>query len=46
MHKSTHETAPEKTKKNRLTLYILVAMVLGGVLGAIVHSNFNAATAQ
>ncbi|TAF88454.1 MAG: dicarboxylate/amino acid:cation symporter, partial [Flavobacteriia bacterium] len=45
MHEGTHTTAPEKTKKNRLTLYILVAMVLGGILGAIVHSNFNAATA-
>ncbi len=45
MHETSHTTAPVKTKKNRLTLYILVAMVLGGILGAIVHSNFNAATA-
>ena len=46
MHKGLHETAPVKTKKNRLTLYILVAMLLGGILGAIVHSNFNESTAQ
>ena len=46
MHKGPHETVPVKTKKNRLTLYILVAMLLGGILGAIVHSNFNESTAQ
>jgi hypothetical protein len=45
MHEGTHTTAPEKTKKNRLTLYILVAMLLGGILGAIVHSNFSAEAA-
>jgi len=45
MHKDSAQTAPEKTKKNRLTLYILIAMVLGGVLGAFVHSNFKAETA-
>ena len=44
---SGHTTAaPEKQKKNRLTLYILVAMVLGATLGAIVHANFDAASAE
>ena len=41
MHEGTHHSAPQQTKKNRLTLYIIIAMVLGGILGAIVHANFN-----
>ncbi|MFN5311405.1 MAG: dicarboxylate/amino acid:cation symporter, partial [Flavobacteriales bacterium] len=45
MQESPTTNAPEKTKKNRLTLYILVAMVLGGVLGSFVHLNFDAAVA-
>ena len=45
MQQGSDTTAPEKTKKNRLTLYILVAMILGGILGAFVHSNYSAAAA-
>ena len=45
MQQGSETTAPEKTKKNRLTLYILVAMLLGGILGAFVHSNYSAAAA-
>jgi Na+/H+-dicarboxylate symporter len=45
MQQGSDTTAPEKTKKNRLTLYILVAMLLGGILGAFVHSNYSAAAA-
>jgi len=45
MQQGSDSTAPEKTKKNRLTLYILVAMLLGGILGAFVHSNYSAAAA-
>jgi Na+/H+-dicarboxylate symporter len=37
--------SPQKQKKSRLTLYILVAMVLGATLGAIIHKNFDAETA-
>jgi len=37
--------SPQKQKKSRLTLYILVAMVLGATLGAIIHQNFDAETA-
>jgi Na+/H+-dicarboxylate symporter len=37
--------SPKKQKKSRLTLYILVAMVLGATLGAIIHQNFDAETA-
>ena len=45
MQQGSDATAPKKTKKNRLTLYILIAMLLGGILGAFVHSNYSAATA-
>lgn len=45
MQQGSDTTAPVKTKKNRLTLYILVAMLLGGILGAFVHSNYSAAAA-
>jgi Na+/H+-dicarboxylate symporter len=45
MQQGSDTTAPEKTKKNRLTLYILVAMLLGGILGAVVHSNYSASAA-
>jgi len=45
MQQGSDSKAPEKTKKNRLTLYILVAMLLGGILGAFVHSNYSAAAA-
>jgi Na+/H+-dicarboxylate symporter len=45
MQQGSDSTAPEKTKKNRLTLYILVAMLLGGILGAFVHSNYSASAA-
>jgi len=45
MQQGSDTTAPKKTKKNRLTLYILVAMLLGGILGAFVHSNYSAAAA-
>ncbi len=37
--------SPQKQKKSRLTLYILVAMVLGATLGAIIHQNFDAESA-
>lgn len=36
---------PEKQKKSRLTLYILIAMVLGATLGAVVHQSVDAETA-
>ncbi len=42
MNQDHHIESPEKQKKSRLTLYILVAMVLGATLGAIVHKNFDA----
>ena len=45
MQQGSDTTAPVKTKKNRLTLYILVAMLLGGILGDFVHSNYSAAAA-
>lgn len=45
MNKDHHTESPEKQKKSRLTVYILVAMVLGATLGAIVHQNFDAETA-
>jgi Na+/H+-dicarboxylate symporter len=45
MSNTTHTSQREKPQKNRLTLYILVAMVLGGVLGGIVHTYFDKATA-
>lgn len=45
MNQDHHIESPEKQKKSRLTLYILVAMVLGATLGAVVHKNFDAETA-
>jgi Na+/H+-dicarboxylate symporter len=45
MSQDHHTESPSKQKKSRLTLYILVAMVLGATLGAIVHKNFDADTA-
>jgi Na+/H+-dicarboxylate symporter len=41
MHEGTHHSVPQQNKKNRLTLYIIIAMLLGGILGAIVHANFD-----
>lgn len=38
------EIAHQPTKKSRLTLYILIAMVLGIVAGYYVHENYDAAT--
>lgn len=45
MNQDHHIESPVKQKKSRLTLYILVAMVLGATLGAIVHQNFDSETA-
>jgi len=45
MHKNSHTSKHEKPQKNKLTRYILIAMVLGGILGAFIHSNFKADTA-
>jgi len=45
MHQDHVIESPQKQKKSRLTLYILVAMVLGATLGAIIHQNFDADTA-
>lgn len=39
---SSHQTKPQK---NRLTIYILVAMLLGGILGTFIHLNFDEKTA-
>jgi Na+/H+-dicarboxylate symporter len=38
------EISHQPTKKSRLTLYILIAMVLGIVAGYIVHENYPAET--
>ena len=38
------EVAHQPTKKSRLTLYILIAMVLGMVAGYFVHENYPADT--
>ena len=38
------EIAHQPTKKSRLTLYILIAMVLGIVAGYFVHENYPAET--
>ena len=38
------EIPHQATKKSRLTLYILLAMVLGIVAGYFVHENYDAAT--
>ncbi len=44
----SHNPSTEETKKqpkNRLTLYILVAMIAGATLGAIIHTSCDQATA-
>lgn len=45
-NKDSHQTTAAKPQKNRLTLYILVAMLLGGILGAIIHNTCNVKTAE
>jgi len=40
------EIAHQQTKKSKLTLYILIAMVLGIIAGYYVHENYNAATVK
>ena len=45
-NKDSHQTTAAKPQKNRLTLYILVAMLLGGILGAIIHNSCNVKTAE
>ena len=40
------EIAHQPTKKSRLTLYILIAMVLGIVAGYYVHENYEAGTVK
>ncbi len=41
MNESPAASNPVKQKKSKLTLYILIAMVLGATLGAIVHANVS-----
>jgi Na+/H+-dicarboxylate symporter len=41
MNESLAASKPVKQKKSKLTLYILIAMVLGATLGAIVHANVS-----
>ena len=45
-NKDSQQTTAAKPQKNRLTLYILVAMLLGGILGAIIHNSCNVKTAE
>jgi Na+/H+-dicarboxylate symporter len=48
LFKMSHNPSTEETKKqpkNRLTLYILVAMIAGATLGAIIHTSCDQATA-
>lgn len=45
MHKVPASSHQIKTQKNRLTLYILLAMLLGGILGTFIHLNFDAKAA-
>lgn len=45
-NKDPHQTTAAKPQKNRLTLYILVAMLLGGILGAIIHNSCDIKTAE
>jgi len=45
-NKDSHQTTAAKPQKNRLTLYILVAMLLGGILGAIIHNSCNVKTTE
>jgi len=44
--KDSQQTTAAKPQKNRLTLYILVAMLLGGILGAIIHNSCDIKTAE
>ncbi|MBM3915982.1 MAG: dicarboxylate/amino acid:cation symporter [Sphingomonadales bacterium] len=45
-NKDPHQGTAIKPQKNRLTLYILVAMLLGGILGAIIHNACDTKTAE
>jgi len=45
-NKDSQQTTAAKPQKNRLTLYILVAMLLGGILGAIIHNSCDIKTAE
>lgn len=45
-NKDAQQTTAAKPQKNRLTLYILVAMLLGGILGAIIHNSCDIKTAE
>ncbi|MFM7644678.1 MAG: dicarboxylate/amino acid:cation symporter [Sphingomonadales bacterium] len=45
-NKDPHQGKETKPQKNRLTLYILVAMLLGGILGAIIHNACDTKTAE
>lgn len=45
-NKDPHQGKETKPQKNRLTLYILIAMLLGGILGAIIHNACDAKTAE
>ncbi|HMI79486.1 MAG TPA: dicarboxylate/amino acid:cation symporter [Ferruginibacter sp.] len=40
------EIAHQPTKKSRLTLYILIAMILGIIAGYYVHENYSAGTVK
>jgi len=40
------EIAHQPTKKSRLTLYILIAMILGIIVGYYVHENYSAGTVK
>lgn len=41
MQNSSHHPQELKPQKNRLTLYIIIAMLLGGILGAVIHTTFD-----
>jgi len=45
MNNDTTSNQHTKTKKNRLTQYILLAMVLGGLLGAFIHHYLDSKSA-
>ena len=45
MHIEHNPSNSQESKKNRLTLYILIAMVLGAVLGSIIHNYCDQQTA-
>ena len=40
------EVPHQPTKKSRLTLYILIAMIVGIVVGYYVHENYDAGTVK